>query len=125
MTQHGQAAFRTRKRIAVIAKLNRLERSFQGKFSETAEDLFHINSRKTNFSTSRIAIPASKRTGFSNGNKHTILLHFEQDSPAHTNPPYIKNRITKHKTDFTLESRLVSMCSFTVTKQCIQSLKQV
>src|SRR5690348_2398630 len=84
LAQHRQAAFRTCKRVAIVAELDGLERSFLGEFAKTREDIFHIDTRQTDFTTSCIAIAAAKGAGFPNRNKHALLLYLEQDSSAHS-----------------------------------------
>src|SRR5260370_15319610 len=87
--QHRYTPLRMSKRITIIAKLNRLERSLTGKLLETGENVFLTDTREPHVSSSGIAIAAAKGATLANRNEGTVLFHGKQDSSC-----YVRSLVT-------------------------------
>ena len=83
LPEQRESALRTSKRVAIIAKLNCLKRSFQGKLAEAGENLFLVNSRDTHLTAAGVTIPTAKKARLSDRNKHTILFYLKKDAFSH------------------------------------------
>src|SRR5713226_5880977 len=85
LSQHHDSAFRVSKRITIIPELDGFKGGLarSSKCSESREYLCGIDASESHLAPSRVAVPASKRTGHSDRNQDTLPLHLEQNLSMH------------------------------------------